>query len=57
MAPKKLPIKGKDVAKKPIGSNFYLPLMLTFCKYKRICNNKAYWTMKDILETIFISTQ
>jgi hypothetical protein len=57
MAPKKLPIKGRDVANKPIGNNFYLPLMLTFGKYKRICNNKTYWTMKDILKTIVISTQ
>jgi hypothetical protein len=57
MAPKKLPIKGKDVANKPIGNNFYLPIMLTYGKYKRICNNKIYWTMKDILEIIAISTQ
>jgi hypothetical protein len=57
MAPKKLPIKGKDVANKLIGKKNYPPLMLTFGKYKRICNNKAYWTMKDILETIVNSTQ
>jgi hypothetical protein len=54
MAPKKLPIKGKDVANKPIGNNFYLPLMLTFGKYKRLCNNKTYRQWKIYLKQLLL---